>query len=63
MDVHIPNPPKNKNSKSLSSNLLLKLIILAHETLQTDFATKDKNFFSNLEHYDLTNGKEFESEV
>ena len=63
MHGHIPNPPRNQNLKSFTSNLLLKLVCLAHETLETHFATREKNFFSNLEHYDLINDKEFESKI
>ena len=63
MDGHILNPPINKNLKNLKSNLLLELIFLAYETLQTHFATREKNFFANFEHYDLTNNKNFESKI
>ena len=36
---------------------------MAHKTLQTHFATSEKNFFFNFEHYDLTIGEEFESKT
>ena len=62
MDVFLTHL-KNKNFKSLTSNLLLKLVFLAHETLEIHFATREKNFSFNLERYDLTNGKEFESNI
>ena len=60
---HILNPPRNKNLKRLTSNLFLKLVLLAHKTLGTHLATREKNLFSNSEHYDLTNDKEFESKI
>lgn len=63
MHGHIPNPPGNKNLTNLTSNLLFKLVFLTHKTLDIHFITREKNFFSNLEHYDHTNGKEFESKI
>ena len=59
----IPNPLRNYNLKSLTSNLHLRLVFLAHKTLETHFATRKKYLFPNLEHYDLTNNKDFESKI
>ena len=49
--------------KGLTSSLLLKLVFLAHETLASHFASREKYFILNLEHYNLRNSKEFESKI
>ena len=49
--------------KSLISNFLPKLVFLALKKLVTLSTTREKNFFSNFEHYDLTIGMKFECEI
>ena len=49
--------------KSLRSNLLLKVVFLALKILQTHYATRKKNVFSNFKRYDLIDDEEFESKI
>ena len=49
--------------KSLISNFLPKPVFLALKKLVTLSAIREKNFFSNFEHYDLTIGMKFECEI
>jgi hypothetical protein len=55
---HVPNSPRNKNSKKHISYLLEKVVFLDPKRLLSPFGTSKKNFFFNFECYDLTNGKE-----
>jgi hypothetical protein len=55
---HEPNSPRNKNLKRLIPNLLEKVVLLDPKRLPSPFYRGKKNFFSNFECYDLTNGKE-----
>ena len=56
--THILDSPRNKNLKRLHSNLLEKMVFQAPKTLLSYFTTREKNFSSNFERYDLTNGEE-----
>jgi len=56
-----PNSLRSKELKKCNSKKLIKLIFLAHKILQTQYATREKNFYFNFEHYDLTIGEEFKS--
>jgi hypothetical protein len=55
---HVPNSPRNKNLNRLIPNLLEKVVFLDPKRLMSPFYRGKKNFFSNFEYYDLTNGKE-----